>query len=68
MKTASPFFRDGIVLFALTGCDSRPGEGFLELVRKDHMGSASPEITVRVGRTLEEAASQALRLTKGEKG
>ncbi len=44
-----------ILLFpALIGCDSRPSEAFIELVKKDREGSATPEITVRLGRALEE--------------
>lgn len=41
-------------LLVLAGCDSRPSDGFLDLVRKDREGSAAPEITVRLGRSLEE--------------
>jgi hypothetical protein len=43
-----------MILSALVGCDSRPSEGFLDLVRKERMGTASPEITVHLGRALEE--------------
>lgn len=56
MKIARPLLQGTIALSVLVGCGSRPSEGFLELVRKDRMGSPPPEITVRLGRAIEERA------------
>lgn len=56
MRIATPILSGAIALSVLTGCASRPSEGFLDLVRKDRAGSPLPEITIRLGRAIEEGA------------
>ena len=56
MKITKPLLQGAVTLSVLVGCGSPPSEGFLELVRKDRMGSAAPEITVRLDRAIEERA------------
>ena len=56
MRIAKPILSGALALSVLTGCVSRPSEGFLDLVRKDRAGSPPPEITVRLGRAIEERA------------
>lgn len=56
MKIAKPLLQVTVALSVLVGCASRPSEGFLDLVRKDRAGSPPPEITVRLGRAIEERA------------
>jgi hypothetical protein len=43
-----------IALALLFGCASHPSEAFLDLVKKDRVGTVIPEITVHLGKVLDE--------------
>jgi hypothetical protein len=57
MRFTKHFMPCMTALVALTGCGSRPSEGFLDLVRQERTGAATPEITIHLGRAIEERAS-----------
>lgn len=54
MNLGKPILPTAIALAALVGCTSRPSEAFVDLVKKDRIGTAAPEITIRLGRAIEE--------------
>ncbi len=54
MKTVKLLLLDTIALSLAVGCTSRPSDAFLDLVKKDRIGAAVPEITIRLGRAIEE--------------
>lgn len=54
MKPATIAYPSLLAISALIGCSSRPSESFLDLVRRDRNLDMVPELTLKLGRVLEE--------------